>query len=403
MLSNAAVKAARPRSRAYKMFDERGLHLHVAPSGRATWRLKYRLAGAEQLLTIGGYPEISLHAARDHAEQARAMVDRGEKPASPSRRMAERARVTFEAAARTWHAHKLGGWSAEHAGDVLDSLARDVFPAIGALALCEIESRDVLELLEAVEARGRIETARRLRQRISDVFALAISRGLVSNDPAAIVVKALAPTPLKRRQPALLRIEDARALIAAAERAPGPAIVKLASRFLALTAVRLGTLRGATWREIEELDGAVPLWRVPAARMKLTRAKKADATLEHLVPLAPAAVAVLREAREHGANPGLIGGDALIFAGEDPARPIGEGAIGALYSRAGFAGRHVPHGWRASFSTIMNRAMPAERFAIDQALAHTPKDKVEAAYNRDDAIERRRVILEHWAVLLTGD
>lgn len=402
MLSNAAVKAARPRVRAYKMFDERGLHLHIAPTGRATWRLKYRLAGAEQLLTIGGYPDISLHEARGHAGIAHGQIARGEKPASPSRRAAELARVTFEHAARTWHAHKLGGWSAEHADDVITSLARDVFPAIGALPIGEIESRDVLELLEAVERRGRIETARRLRQRISDIFALAISRGQVGADPAAIVARALAPAPLKHKQPALLRIEDVRALLGAADRAPGPAIVKLASRFLALTAVRLGTLRGASWREIEDLDGAAPLWRVPAARMKLTRAKKADATLDHLVPLAPAAVEVLRAARQQGVNPGLIGCNDLIFPGAGGARPIGEGAIGALYARAGFAGRHVPHGWRASFSTIMNKAVPAERFAIDQVLAHTPKDKVEAAYNRDDAIERRRAILERWAVLLVG-
>lgn len=397
MLSNAAVKAARPRVRAYKMFDERGLHLHIAPTGRATWRLKYRLAGAEQLLTIGGYPDISLHEARGHAAIAHTQIARGDKPTSPSRRAAELARVTFEHAARTWHAHKLGGWSAAHARDVLDSLVRDVFPAIGNKGIAEIDSCDVLELLEIVEQRGRIETARRLRQRISDVFALAISRGQVGTDPAAIVVKALAPTPLKRRQPALLRIEDARALIAASELAPGPAIVKLASLLLALTAVRLGTLRGATWGEIEDLDGAAPLWRVPAARMKLTRAKKADSTLDHLVPLAPAAVDVLRRAVDESS-----GGD-LIFPGAVDGQPIGEGAIGALYAHAGFTGRHVPHGWRASFSTIMNKAMPAERFAIDQVLAHTPKDKVEAAYNRDDAIERRRAILERWAVLLTGD
>lgn len=402
MLNNAAVKAARPRSRAYKMFDERGLHLHIAPTGRATWRLKYRLAGAEQLLTIGGYPDISLHEARGHAGIAHAQIARGEKPSSPSRRATELARVTFEHAARTWHAHKLGGWSAEHADDVINSLARDVFPAIGGLPIGEIESRDVLELLEAVERRGRIETARRLRQRISDIFALAISRGQVGTDPAAIVARALAPAPLKHRQPAMLRIEDARALLEAADRSSGPAIVKLASRFLALTAVRLGTLRGAVWSEIEDLDGAAPVWRVPAARMKLTRAKKADATLDHLVPLAPAAVAVLRAARDFGGGDLIHRGD-LIFPGAVDDRPIGEGAIGALYARAGFAGRHVPHGWRASFSTIMNKAMPAERFAIDQVLAHTPKDKVEAAYNRDDAIERRRAILERWAVLLTGD
>jgi integrase len=394
MLNNAAVKAARPRSRAYKMFDERGLHLHVAPSGRATWRLKYRLAGSEQLLTIGVYPEISLLDARGHAETAHATIARGEKPVSPSKRAAELAQVTFEHASRAWHAHKLDGWSAEHARDVLASLERDVFAPIGAMPVGDVEPRDVLELLEAVEQRGCIETARRLRQRISDVYALAISRGQASADPAAIVVKALAAAPLKRKQPALLAIDDALALLAAAERAPGPAIAKLASRFLALTAVRLGTLRGARWEEIEDLDGAAPLWRVPPARMKLAKAKKADAALTNLVPLAPAAVEVLRAARAAGA------GGELIFPGAARSVPIGEGAIGALYARAGFARRHVPHGWRATFSTIMNEAMPLERDAIDHALAHAAKDKVEAAYNRSEQLGRRRALFERWASLI---
>lgn len=97
-------------------------------------------------------------------------------------------------------------------------------------------------------------------------------------------------------------------------------------------------------------------------------AKKRDARNDHLVPLSRQAVELLHAARELGHGAGLI------FPGRDYAAPIGEAAIGALYDRAGFAGRHVPHGWRATFSTILNERFPEERAAIDRALAHAPKD-----------------------------
>ncbi|WP_242148970.1 tyrosine-type recombinase/integrase [Sphingomonas sp. BAUL-RG-20F-R05-02] len=400
MLTNAVVKAARSRSRAYKMFDERGLHLHVATSGRATWRIKYRLAGAEQLLTIGCYPEISLNSARQHLDQARQQIARGIKPASPA--AAKAVLMTFEQVARSWHARKQSGWAQAHAADVLTSLERDVFAPIGAFPCDEISASNVRELLEVVEARGRIETARRLRQRIEAIFAFAISHDQATANPAKPVAAALAAAPRKRRQPALLTIADARELLAACDRAPGRPIVRLASRFLALTAVRLDALRGARWSEIEDLDGPAPLWRVPAARMKLARVKKDDAAFDHQVPLAPAAVEILRVARAFG-----HGGE-LIFPGTRSDLPFAEGAIGDLYDRAGYAGRHVPHGWRATFSTIMNEALPAERGVIDRILGHALKSddgraaKVEAAYNRSEQLDPRRIVLEKWAALLIG-
>jgi len=400
MLTSAAVKAARRRDRAYKLFDERGLHLHVATSGRATWRIKYRLAGAEQLLTIGCYPEISLNAARGYLDLAREQIARGIKPASPA--AAAAALMTFEQVARSWHARRKPGWTETHAADVLASLERDVFAPIGAFPCDEISASDVRELLEVVEARGRIETARRLRQRIEAIFAFAISHDQATANPAKPVAAALAAAPRRLRQPALLTIIDARELLTTCDRAAGRAIVRLASRFLALTAVRLDALRGARWAEIEDLDGPAPLWRVPAARMKLARVKKTDAAFDHLVPLAPAAVGILRESRAIG------NGGALIFPGTRGDLPFAEGAIGDLYDRAGYAGRHVPHGWRATFSTIMNEALPAERGVIDRILGHALKSddgraaKVEAAYNRSEQLDPRRAVLERWAFDLTG-
>jgi integrase len=164
--------------------------------------------------------------------------------------------------------------------------------------------------------------------------------------------------------------------------------------------VRLAAVRGAEWDEFEEVDwtgrfvGPLrPTWRVPAARMKLAKAKKADSAHDHLVPLSREAVEVLLAARQ------IAGGSRYTFAGRNGAQ-LGEGAIGALYASTRFHGRHVPHGWRATFSTLLNERFPADRALIDRALAHAGKDKVEAAYNRAEHLGRRRWLFQAWGEML---
>lgn len=410
MLTNATVKAARAKSRPYKLFDERGLHLLVRPSGRMSWRVRYRWGGREQLLTIGCFPDIGRNEARLQCEAAHEDLARGCRP----QRQTPAAVITFRAAAIEWLELRRPGWTGSHAAEVEASLSRDVYPAIGADSLDRITSPMILELLRVVERRGAGETARRLRQRISDVFALAISEGWASEDPAAVVGRALKPIRARGRMAALTSFRELRELLAAADRVQAPQAVKLASRLLALTAVRLAAVRGARWDEIDDLDGDAPVWRVPAARMKLAAAKKQDAGNDHLVPLSPAAVATLRQARsfadrEAGGAPRC--GDwrgGLIFPGRRSNVAISEGAIGALYIAAGYRGRHVPHGWRAAFSTAMNEALPAAREVIDRALGHALKSAdgkastVEGAYNRAQLVDQRRAVLEHWAELICG-
>lgn len=409
MLTNAAVKAARPRAAAYKLADGAGLHLYVAPTGLKSFRWRFRVAGKEQLLTLGSYPEVDLVAARARADAAREQLARGEDPRTRSARV-----ETFEAAARAWHAVQLESWTPVHAADVLVSLERDVFPAIGAQPLGAIAPADVLELLRAVERRGARETARRLRQRISAVFELAIGEGWCEVDPAEKVARGLKKPAAVRHHAALMTTADARALLAEVDQLEASPAAKLASRFLALTAMRWAAVRGARWAEIEDLDGPAPIWRVPAVRMKLAAAKKNDAAHDHVVPLSPAAVAVLRAARSkhdqisNAAEVLAFSSTTLIFLGNGSNKPLGEAAIGALYARTSFAGRHVPHGWRATFSTIMNETMPLERGAIDQALGHTMKAedgsaaKVEGAYNRSQQLDRRRRIFDVWGAALVG-
>lgn len=399
MLTNAVVKAARPRPHAYKLADTGGLFVYIAPTGLKSWRYRYRRHCREQLLVLGRYPELDLGGAREKRDDVRARLDRGEDPASTTSDKL----THFESIARAWHAMQVDRWTPRHSLDVISSLERDAFPTIGAIAIGMIDAPMLLQLLRDVEARGSIESARRLRQRISAVFCFAMSQGGVASNPAAIVGGALQSAAEPREQPALLDITAARQLLADVDRLDAPPVLKLASRFLALTAVRRAALLGMRWGELDGIDwstGAItdPVWRVPAERMKLRAGKKAFAKYDHLVPLAAAAVDVLRAARTLGGD-----GDAptgLVFPRPGKNLPLRGGALRDLYVAAGYEGRHVPHGWRATFSTIMNEAMPDARAAIDQALAHSPKDKVEAAYNRSAQLGRRRDIYNAWAKLL---
>lgn len=392
MLTIGAVKAAAPQARAYKLTDGGGMFLFVTPAGAKSWRLKYRWRGREKLLVLGRWPDMPLPAARTARELAKQQLLAGVDPG----KKAERG-DSFEAIARAWHAHQLERWSPTHAEDVLASLVRDVFPAIGARPIGSIEPNELLELVRDVEARGCLESAGRLRQRLSAIFGFAIAEGHKTTDAAAQLGRAMKGGKLATPHPALVSIDDCRALL---EECAGldvaPAVLG-ASQLLALTAVRLDAVRGMAWEEISDIDGDQPLWRVPPERMKLSRAKKEEERFAHIVPLSPAAVEVLRAAARRRR------GSALVFPGRNPARPIGEATLRELYGRTSFAGRHVPHGWRASFSTILNEEMgEIWSAAIDAALAHSTKDKVEAAYNRAQRLQRRRELMNRWGELLAG-
>jgi integrase len=393
MLTDAAIRAAKPAAKPYRLTDRAGLYLHVTPAGSKLWRLRYEFGRKEKLLSIGPYPDISLAAARDRRDAAKRLLREGRDPSLE--RKLERARSrealghSFEEVARDWYTRMAGSWTGRHAYDVLTSLERDVFPQLGALPITELGPPTVLAVLRAIEARPAIETARRVRQRMSAVFVYGIASGICQTDPAAIVQGAMAPL-IKGRQPAIVDLDEAREVLRRAEAEPAHPVTKLALRLLALTAVRPGEIRGASWREFELLHGGQPLWRIPAARMKMKQ--------EHLVPLSCQAVAVIAAVQS------LTGRGLLVFPNARHAhRPMSENAIGYLLNRAGYHSRHVPHGWRATFSTIMNEQYQHDRQVINLMLAHAPKDKTESAYNRAAHMPRRRELSQAWADLLLKD
>jgi integrase len=239
-----------------------------------------------------------------------------------------------------------------------------------------------------------------VRQRISAVFVYAIAQGITETDPAEKLGAVLKPL-RKGRQPAITDLAPLRKMIKAAEDDPARPVTRLALRLLALTAVRPSELRGARWDEFEDLNGKLPLWRIPAARMKGDLDRKEELGGDHLVPLTPQALAVLRALWP------LTGEGPLLFPGNRHGhKPMSENAIGYLLNRAGYHGHHVPHGFRAAFSTIMNEWAEREgkehdRKIIDLMLAHIPKEKVEGAYNRAAYMPRRRELACVWADMLS--
>ncbi|HEV2816237.1 MAG TPA: integrase arm-type DNA-binding domain-containing protein [Allosphingosinicella sp.] len=412
MLTDLKARQAKPRARDYKLSDSGGLYLYVTTKGFRSWRMKYRFGGKEKRLVFGSYPEISLTEARDKREAAKRLLREHRDPAIEAlkRRLAAAAdhEATFESVARRWYAMHESRWAPVHAADVLKSLEREVFPALGPIPIRQLEAPLVLGALRKIEARGSLETAKRVRQRISAVFVHAISEGICASDPAAMVAKAMKPARKRTKQPAIADLAELQELLRTVEASGASPVTKVASRLLALTAVRPAVLRGATWDEFEGIDwtssepadAVAPLWRVPSRRMKLVLDRKDDDSYEHLVPLSRQAVEALAAIRP------LTGRYRLVFpSARHGHRPMSENAIGYLYNRCGYHGRHVPHGWRAAFSTIMNERAEREgragdRAIIDLMLAHIPANKVEGAYNRAAYAERRREIGQDWADLL---
>jgi integrase len=398
-LTDAKVRNAKPKAVPYYLSDGRGLSLYVSTAGSRLWRYRYRFGGKPKTMTFGEYPGLSLALARERHAIARQALRDGRDPAIDRRddrdAKAKSAADTFERVAREWHSMTKSRWTDVHSGNVLDSLERDVFPSLGDKPLRDITPAMVIEALRAVEARSAFETARRIRQRMSMVFGYAVAGGRCDADPAAIVEQALAPLPPKGRQPAVKTLEEARQVLVATASIPASPITKLALRFLALTAVRPGTLASTPWSEFEALDEVKPVWRIPAARMKLKKAFKDDKARDHVVPLPPSAVEILKTLRP------LTGRTPFLFPNDRHVRkPMSENALSYLLKRAGYSGTHVPHGWRSTFSTVMNERRPRDRAIIDLMLAHVPKDVIEAAYNRAEYLERRREIAEDWAAIL---
>jgi integrase len=380
-LTDAEILQARPKAKAWRLFDTHGLFLLVAPAGGKWWRWKYRFRGRAKTISFGTYPLVSLKAARVKRDDARRLLDAGQDPSAERQRVKRQgAGVTFEAVALEWLAarkHALAPLTHnKHVGICRDYL----FPAIGSTPMSLLEAPAILAALRPIEQRGLRETAHRAKQVASQISRYAIAHGNASRDAAADLRGALQPVKT-RHHAALTDPGSIGALLRSIDTGGGTTVVDAALALAPLVFVRPGELRKAEWKEFD-LD--VALWRIPGERMKMREA--------HLVPLAAQALEILRELR-----PTTGKGRYVFPSSRTPLRPMSNGTVTAALRRLGYTHEQMTaHGFRTIAATRLNE-MGFAPDLIERQLAHREANAVRDAYNRAQYLEKRREMMLAWA------
>jgi len=389
-LTDAACKNAKPKEKPYKLADGGGLHLLVKPNGGRYWRMKYRHGGKEKLLAFGVYPAVSLSDARRQRDEARERIASGDDPAVVKRKAKQLDALnkenTFEAIAREWHANKKATLTPDYAANILARLEADIFPALGARPIADIEALDVLDALRQIEKRGALEIARRNAQVCGQVFRYAIATGRAKYNPVPDLKDALKP--VQHGHYAAIDAKELPDFLRALDRNDARlyALTRLAIRILMLTFVRTGELIGARWSEFD-LEHA--LWIIPAERMKMRK--------DHMVPLARQTVALLGELQS------ISGERELLFPNQArPAYPMSNNTILKALERLGYKGKMTGHGFRALAMSTIKEKLGYRHEVVDRQLAHAHRNKVDAAYDRAKFLDERIAMMQHWADYLDG-
>ncbi len=371
-LTDRAIRAAKASGTIAKLSDGSGLQLWITPDGAKRWRLAYRYNGRQKTLAIGVYPTIGLQDAREARGQARRLLAAGQDP-TLTKRLTKASKLaasanTFDAVADELLEKKHREARAERTTSKVEWLLSLARPDLGARPIADITAPEILRVLKSVEARGRLETAKRLRATIGQVFRFAVATGRADVDPTAALRGAIA-SPVVQHRAAIIE-----------PRAFG-GLLRAIATLMALTFVRPGELRTAEWSEFD-LDAAV--WSIAAEKMKMRR--------PHRVPLAPQALAILRPLR------GISRGQFLFPSIRSQQRCMSENTINAALRRLGFSKDQMTgHGFRSAASSMLNESGLWSADAIERQLAHVDADSVRRAYARADYWEERVRMMAWWA------
>jgi integrase len=387
MLTETAIKAAKPREKPYKESDARGLYLLIAPTGARLWRLKYRHGGVEKLLALGAWPDVSLKRAREKRDDARKLIADGIDPAA--RRKAERMAAvdTFSALAREYldvQRKALHPKTIKKAQWLLDDW---LDKHMGSIPVRQVTAADVLAVCRRLQAKEKRESAHRVRALASRVMRYGVATGRCERDPCGDLRGALEPIGARNRA-AITEPGKLGELLRAIDGYQGQPSTTYALKILPYCFVRPGEVRMAEWCEFD-LDGKEPHWRIPAGRMKMRE--------PHIVPLARQVVALLEDLQP------ITGDGRLLFPSlRSPERPISDNTINAALRRLGFSGdEHVGHGFRSTASTLLNE-QGWHPDLIELQLAHVERNKVRSAYNKAQRLAERRQMMQAWADYLDG-
>lgn len=383
-LNDKEIKAAKSKEKEYILSDGDGLRLRIKPNGSKIWILNYyRPTNNKRAnLTLGKYPSLSLAIARKHSFEAKELLAQGIDPKEHRDEKKYEDQVihehTFFNVATEWFERKKDDITVDYAQDVWRSLELHIFPILKSTPVSQITAPMIIELLRPIEAKGSLETVKRLTQRLNEIMTYSVNCGLIHANPLA-GIKAAFKKPKKENMAALKPDELPELMIAIAN-----ASIKRTTRCLIEwqlhTMTRPSEAAGTRWEEIDLEKG---IWIIPPERMKKRR--------EHRIPLTAQALSLLEVMKPISAHREFV-----FPSDRAPLKPSNSQTANMAIKRMGFAGRLVSHGLRSVASTTLNE-QGFESDLIEAALAHVDDSQVRAAYNRTDYLERRIPMMMWWS------
>lgn len=383
-LNDLQCRHAKPQAKPYKLYDAGGLYLEVMTNGSKYWRYKYRIDGKEKRLAIGIYPNIPLLEARILHEAARQERKKGFDPVflKGVRKQAatyDRSQ-TLETIAREWYAANHRKWKPKYAREILQRLENHLFPDLGKYPIRQLTTPDLYVCVKKVADKAP-HAAKRLRQRMSEIFCFAVQTGRADRDLTVELKSAVTGNKVNHR--ASLEIDQMPELLHKLHD-PLSGLCRftiLATQIMLLTSVRRSELMLAEW---VELDFDKAMWTIPAARMKMAR--------EHLVPLSVQAIAALRELYQLTGNRSYLF-PSLCKSGTTMNKALIQNGLIQL----GYKGRMTTHGVRALFMGICKERLKYRHEIPDRQLAHVPANEIDRAYDRAKYMAERTEMMQDYA------
>lgn len=391
-LSDAECRNAKPKNRLYKLNDGGGLSLHIRTTGFKAWRYRYRIRGNEKTYTIGEYPLIGLSDARTGRDEAKKLVSTGVDP-SQQKQISKRQinENSFQGVAETWLAQMKNEWSDTHYTRLNSYLSRDAYPLIGSRDVSEIDAPEIIPVIMQVANRGAVDSAKRIKGMIQQVFDYALVHGKVSRNPARdINLGMLLPKTIKKHYAAMTDPKELGKLLRDIDAYQGGIIVKSALQLAPMVMARPSEISNAEWSEV---DFETATWTIPAKRRKLpTHLKKANREQDtHIIPLCPQALAIFENLHQY------TGKGAYIFpSARGNSRSMSNNALRTGLRTMGYTNDQITgHGFRGVASTLLNEQGFRTK-VIEAQLSHKLKSAVEGAYNHAEYLNERRDMLNQW-------
>lgn len=383
-LSDRQLKAVKPKDKDYVLTDGDGLQLRVRVNRSMQWNFNYRHPVTKNRINmaLGSYPEVSLAQARKKTVEARELLAQGIDPKAQRNELQEAKRAetehTFENVATAWFELKKDSVTPAYAEDIWRSLTLHVFPSMKSTPLSEVNAPMVIKLLRPIEAKGSLETVKRVSQRLNEIMTYGVNSGMIFANPLS-GIRAVFKKPKKENMAALPPDELPELMMEIAN-----ASIKRTTRCLIEwqlhTMTRPSEAATTRWADI---DFDKRIWTIPAERMKKRR--------PHIIPLTEHALSLLDTLKPHS------GHREYVFPSDrNPRTHANSQTANMALKRMGFQDRLVSHGMRSMASTILNEH-GWDPELIEVALAHVDKDEVRSAYNRADYIERRRPMMAWWS------